>query len=291
MKRILISLIWSLCLLPLAAQQDSLCFATAPWSTDTLEQGVVYKQCHFNQKEIFNSNQNICVLEITPQAAVSFAFASEPLRATTSTMARKHGALAAINGSFFDMDKHFPVCYLRIDSVEVGINTPGDDTTCRKYYQYGAIVVDRDSLYLVMTDSSRWWERSLVAPNVMTAGPLLLLGGQRVTYRTDRTFVTHRHNRTALGIRPNGTILLLTVDGRVKESEGMSLFELTKILEWLGCKDAINLDGGGSTTMYLKDYPNDGIVNCPVDNGRFDHRGERAVSNILMIMPRQKDRE
>lgn len=285
MKKLVISIWVFFVCMTLAAQRDSITLVCAPWKIDTVEHGIVLKQHHFVQPALFNSRQNICILEIAPDAPVSFAFGYEPQRTTTSTIAKKHGAIAAINGSFFDMDLHYPVCYLRIDSVELGINTPGSDTVHRKYYQYGAIVLDHDSLYLIKTDSARLWERNLPYRNIMTSGPLLLKDGQREQYRTDRTFVTNRHPRTAVGIRPDGTILLFTVDGRIKESAGMSLDELTKTLLWLGCTEAINLDGGGSTTLYVQNLPHGGIVNCPVDNGRFDHKGERAVSNILMVMP------
>ena len=79
-------------------------------------------------------------------------------------------------------------------------------------------------------------------------------------------------------------MLLLVVDGRTKQSEGMTLDELAATLHWLGCRDALNLDGGGSTTLYLREYPHGGIVNHPSDNGRFDHEGERGVSNILYVV-------
>ena len=64
----------------------------------------------------------------------------------------------------------------------------------------------------------------------------------------------------------------------------MSLDELIATLRWLGCTDALNLDGGGSSTLYLKDYPNGGIINHPTDNGLFDHKGERAVSNSILVV-------
>ena len=285
MKKIVFYIGFFLVCLTLSAQRDSLVLVSAHWQTDTVEQGIVLKRHHFGRPALFGAKENICLLEVAPDAPVSFAFAWEPRRTVTSTIAKKHGALAAINGSFFDMDLHNPVCYLRIDSVEVGINTPGSDTVHRKYYQYGALVLDHDSLLIIKTDSARLWERTLPYPDIMTSGPLLLKDGQRESYRTDRTFVTNRHPHSAVGIRPDGTILFLTVDGRIKESAGMSLDELTKTLLWLGCTEAINLDGGGSTTLYVDGFPWDGIVNCPVNNGRFDHKGERAVSNILMVIP------
>ena len=102
--------------------------------------------------------------------------------------------------------------------------------------------------------------------------------------RDDRTFVTHRHNRTALGIRPDGTVLLLVADGRFPHrAEGLSIPELTMVMRWLGCTDAVNLDGGGSSTMYVRSHP-DTVVNHPSDNHRYDHQGQRPVANAILLM-------
>jgi exopolysaccharide biosynthesis protein len=51
----------------------------------------------------------------------------------------------------------------------------------------------------------------------------------------------------------------------------------------LHCRDAVNLDGGGSTTMWINGKPFSGVVNMPCDNKTFDHSGERSVSDILII--------
>ncbi len=281
---ILLSLTLALCL---HAQRDSLAFIHGNWQTDTLD-GMVLKQCRFEGQQLFASNQQIFVLEIPDTAHYTLAFAQEPRRTKTSEMARKHGAVAAINGSFFDMDQHFPVCYLRIDSVELGENTPGKDTVNRKYYQYGTLCLLGDSVFILKTDSSRHWEEALPYPDIMTAGPLLIWHDTLQYMRDDRTFVTNRHNRTAVGIRDDGTVLLLVADGRHKQAEGLSLTELQQIFQWLGCRDALNLDGGGSTTLFLNVNDHQGILNCPSDNGRFDHEGERGVSNAVLIMKNEE---
>ena len=279
----LLTAIFLLCASCTWAQSDSLTLVNAPWKVDSLE-GMVLKSVHFSHHEYFQSNQFIAVLEIPKCSGHRLEFACESDRTPTSTIAKRHDALAAINGSFFDMDKHNPVCYLRIQGEELGENTPGTDTVNRKYYQYGTLIVSGDSVRIARTDSNRCWERTLPDSNIMTAGPLLVYHGERQFVRTDRTFVSRRHPRTAVGIRSDGTILLFVVDGRSKESEGMSLDELTKTLRWLGCTDVLNMDGGGSTTLYLKNWPNNGIVNYPIDNGRFDHRGERGVSNAILVV-------
>ena len=264
------------------AQSDSLMLVNAPWHVDSME-GMALKTVHFTRHEYFQSNQFIAFLEIPPQSGYSLKLAAKPMRTKTSSIAKQHQVVAAINGSFFDMDKHFPVCFLRIDGQNIGENIPGKDTANRKYYQYGALLINGDSVCIVRTDSARVWECSLPDSNIMTAGPLLLYHGEKQDVRQDRTFVSNRHNRTAMGIRPDGTILLFVVDGRTKESEGMTIDELTKTMKWLGCTDALNMDGGGSTTLYIRNYPNDGIVNHPSDNGRFDHAGEREVSNVILV--------
>lgn len=282
-RRLFVALFATTLALCLHAQRDSLAFANGNWQTDTLN-GMVLKQCRFEGQQLFASNQQIFVLEIPDTAHYTLAFAHEPRRTKTSEMAQKHGAVAAVNGSFFDMDQHFPVCYLRIDSVELGENTPGKDTVNRKYYQYGTLCLSHDSVFILKTDSSRHWEEALPYPDIMTAGPLLIWHDTLQYMRDDRTFVTNRHNRTAVGIRDDGTVLLLVADGRFKQAEGLSLTELQQIFRWLGCRDALNLDGGGSTTLFLNVNDHQGVLNCPSDNGRFDHEGERGVSNAILIM-------
>lgn len=282
-RRLVVAIFASTLALCLHAQRDSLAFANGNWQTDTLD-GMVLKQCRFEGQKLFASNQQVFVLEIPDTAHYTLAFAHEPRRTKTSEMAQKHDAVAAINGSFFDMDQHFPVCYLRIDSVELGENTPGKDTVNRKYYQYGTLCLSHDSVFILKTDSPRHWEEALPYPDIMTAGPLLIWHDTLQHMRDDRTFVTNRHNRTAVGIRDDGTVLLLVADGRFKEAEGLSLPELQQIFRWLGCRDALNLDGGGSTTLFLNIGDYQGIANCPSDNGRFDHEGERGVSNAVLIL-------
>lgn len=86
-----------------------------------------------------------------------------------------------------------------------------------------------------------------------------------------------RHPRTAIGWRPDGKIILVVVDGRQKSSVGMTMDELAGLMLEMGCAQAMNLDGGGSTTMAIKNR----IVNSP-----SDITGERPVSDALMIFAR-----
>ena len=78
--------------------------------------------------------------------------------------------------------------------------------------------------------------------------------------------------------------VFITVDGRRKgNATGVSIAELTHLIRILGGHDALNLDGGGSTTLWLEGAPENGVLNSPSDNGKFDHQGERKIPNIIYV--------
>ncbi len=114
---------------------------------------------------------------------------------------------------------------------------------------------------------------------VVCGGPRLLARGQVVTAREGFSdgFLLRRHPRTAVGVALDGTVILLVVDGRAPEhSLGMTIPELARELWRLGAADALNLDGGGSTTL---------VANGRVLNQPSDETGERPVSDALLVLP------
>lgn len=114
------------------------------------------------------------------------------------------------------------------------------------------------------------------------AGPTLMSRGKVAVLAKAQRFradvVSGRAPRSALGLTKDGQILLATVDGRdPKDSVGMTLVELAKLMKEMGAVDAMNLDGGGSSAMWLKGR----TINSPSD-GR-----ERPVSTALLVLPRR----
>ena len=108
-------------------------------------------------------------------------------------------------------------------------------------------------------------------------GPRILRNGIiSVEHRAERfadSFATRRHPRTGIGLR-DGELIMVTVDGRQPGySEGMTLHELAQLFLDLGCQEAMNLDGGGSTTMVVRDK----VVNSPSDGA------PRRVANALAL--------
>jgi len=92
---------------------------------------------------------------------------------------------------------------------------------------------------------------------------------------TGPKFSAARHPRSAVGItRGRDTLLFVAVDGRQAASVGMTLTELAETMLGLGAWNALNLDGGGSTTLVV----DDSVVNSP-----SDPTGERAVGDVLLL--------
>jgi hypothetical protein len=120
--------------------------------------------------------------------------------------------------------------------------------------------------------------------DVTNGVPQLIKNGKiDVTWQEEKTtksFVETRHPRTAVAKLKDGKFLMITVDGRSESSGGISLYDLAAYLLELGATDAMNLDGGGSTTMFL-----DGkVVNHPSDK-----EGERKVSDAIIVTLRKKN--
>lgn len=114
--------------------------------------------------------------------------------------------------------------------------------------------------------------------NVLDAiggGPVLLDDGV-VQVRHCEEWLCGRAPRTAIGVTADGKVLLMVVDGRRERwSVGMTLKETALYLKSLGAVDAINLDGGGSSEMWV----NGAVVNKPSDGQ------ERRVSSAVLVLP------
>ena len=130
-------------------------------------------------------------------------------------------------------------------------------------------------------DTVRWTLPVRGAPGAVAelvgGFPLLLAEGRPVLDRVPSiraAFALERHPRTAVGVRGDGRVLLVVVDGRQPgHSEGMTLPELTGLLLELGAANALNLDGGGSTTLVVAGK----VANRPSDPV------ERPVTNALVV--------
>ncbi|KIA92845.1 hypothetical protein OC25_15785 [Pedobacter kyungheensis] len=262
---------------------DSLTVVKTRWQKTRVARQVRLFQHHFNQQNLFGANQNISFLEIndTGRKAVFALGAEEKQLITTSDFGLRDTALAAINGNFFDVKNGGSVDFVRVQGKIINTNRLGANGERARHQQAG-IAIENGKLKLIKWDGSGDWESRLTASDVLLNGPLLTLNGVDESLDT-AAFNRLRHPRTCLGIKPNGHVILLTIDGRNTESAGASLFELTKLMRWLGCTSAINFDGGGSTTLWVNGMANNGVINYPTDNKKWDHEGQRKVANVILV--------
>lgn len=264
------------------AQSDSLAVLKADWKKEKITSGVHLKTFWFN-KSLFNSNQNVSILEIKQKRGLYLDLGYDhKILQKTSDFGRQNNALAALNGTFFDMANGGSVDYIRADGFVVNESRLGKNGN-RAGHQESALVFNRGKLSIEKWNGKQDWEQSLDGEDIMVSGPLLMLNQTIEKLDTANSFNKTRHPRTAVAITKNKRVLLITVDGRNENSAGMNLFELTKLMRWLNADDAINLDGGGSTALWIKNYMETGIVNFPSDNRKWDHAGERKVANVVLL--------
>ena len=115
--------------------------------------------------------------------------------------------------------------------------------------------------------------------SAISGGPILVIGGKRQRFDTaasdsyQYSSMLEKHPRSALGWNQQ-TYFWVEVDGRQKESIGMTLIELASFMAELGCDEAMNLDGGGSATIWFEGA----VRNKPCDGA------ERPVANSLALV-------
>lgn len=123
------------------------------------------------------------------------------------------------------------------------------------------------------------------ARHIVNGAGLLRRGGVTVPDWKDEglgqeTFVDARHPRTVIGLDATGAVWLIVADGRQPTySIGMRFADLQRLADRLALTDALNLDGGGSTTMVVQGK----IVNRPSDPG-----GARPVADAVVVVPRER---
>jgi exopolysaccharide biosynthesis protein len=283
LKRSLFIVLVLLGQLSFAQNVDSVAVVNAKWSKQKIAPKTNLITHHFNQKDLFLANQYVSFVEIKRKGnAPVFDFGNEvKVKKTTSTFGKELNAIAAINGTFFDVANGGSVDFIKMDGVVIKQNVL-DKKGNRARHQRAAIVLNDGNLDLKMWDNTPNWENELPEKDVMLSGPMLLWKNH-VEELDTTAFTRLRNPRSAIGIKPNGNIVLLTVDGRHENSAGMSLHELTKLMRWIGCTSAINLDGGGSTTLWVDSKDVNGVINFPSDNKKWDHDGERKVANVIIL--------
>lgn len=275
----LILLLLALVPLGLRAQQaeDEKIFAEADWNWRDLGKGA---QAGYAQLPLFGSMQSISVIRY-PMARVRTFIANDSAAASDSTeaLALRYGALAAINASYFNMKTLYPTTYVKDDGKQEGWTTPPE------LFRVDGLMTIKGKRQLRMfpCDTLSYAAAAKGCREAIAAGPVLLQEGReaREAWPVKDKFYDKRHPRTLVGTTADGWAYLIVIDGRFKgQGIGTTIHETAEIARMFGLKEALNLDGGGSSVLWTRKY---GVISRPYDNRRFDPYGQRVVPNIIYI--------
>jgi exopolysaccharide biosynthesis protein len=254
-------------------------FEEIKWETEKIAPGLTWKSTHTSLYDSVPQNINVLIIN-TNRRNISLSYDPDK-NIPVSRQAEKAGAIAAVNAGFFNIKEGGSVTYIKTGGVIVDTDTAKKWT--RNANMTGSVLINKNGhVTLTTAKTNSWYDSHPEYAEVLVTGPLLL--SEKTKMQLPSTpLVLNKHPRTAIGKKGVHKIVLITMDGRTDQAKGMTLAELTDLMISLHCKDAVNLDGGGSTTMWINGKPFNGVVNMPCDNKKFDHEGERAVSDILII--------
>jgi exopolysaccharide biosynthesis protein len=216
------------------------------------------------------------VLNIDPQKVKIVAARSQDLGSgldTVAKIAQQHGALAAINGGFFRLSPTnqsvgLPAGVLKINHQWLGIAYKAraaigwDPTTnivvmdilqTKSKRDAAKQLIQVDVLPQLRPKTAVTWDKM---PFIVGGGPLLITNKKVLKNFTIEKlrddFIYSRYARTAIGILPNKHWIFVVIEQNLlPDDSGFTLAELSDFMSSLGCIEAINLDGGGSSAMYV----------------------------------------
>ena len=220
-------------------------------------------------------------------------------RETVKNLADHYGAEAAINGGFWKLNGN-PAGILKINHQWYGnptkprgaigwsdngkrviidkvmTNYPLDH--CPEECEIEVIPVSNPP----HTTSDQWQEMD----NIVGGTPVLVCEGNVVedfsSEQILESFLVNPHPRTAVGIRDNGDWVFVVVDGRFFGFfGGMIMKELAELMRELGCIEALNLDGGSSSTLVIGGV----VINEPAGTIQEEGKWVEAVSDAILIFP------
>lgn len=286
--------------------RDSIAFVNAAWEVTDLDKGA---QAKYAQIPMFDSMQSVCVVKY-PLKKFRTEILHRPAEQAgkPSEIGKEVGAVFALNGGYFHVKQRIPSVYLREGKEQLGYTHPTE------LYRVDGLLGFKDrkgrkSRIEVVTDTTEYAQASRGWYSAMASGPMLIVGEEIVvpvlmgnmadganvaamaeeqkqgakirTHYSSAQFYDKRHPRAAFGTDDEGYAYLVVIDGRFKgQADGASIYETAFICRLLGMTNAINLDGGGSTTLWTEET---GVLNHPCDNKTFDHNGERSVPNLIVV--------
>lgn len=269
------------------------------WTSDTIDNGLIHYQ-YSGTVQTQSAKQFVNVTELDlHNSDYEVEFVNSASRDSLSHIAQQYDAVIGINGTY-ERDASF---IKTKGNVYSNITITPDDL---RYWKHQGAISYNTGTDLKIGYGTR--DEYLQSPylNIFSGAPVLIDSFKRVgddfvgdltgvdlsalPYEDYRHHQGTRQPRTAVALTESGHLLLITIDGRVPEAAGMTAKEVTDFASrYFDPEYALNMDGGGSTTMYIKGFGVNGVVNYPTDNGVRDHYGQRLLYTFILIKNKSKD--
>lgn len=258
------------------ADADTDKIQNADWFEREIAQGVTYRYYHFT--ELFGGPIDLFVTDTDLNdsgISIKFPYTTSGWKTVSTYAGETPNSVSVINGNFFDVGTGECVQYFKVDGTVVSTTKPA-------IADGGGIAVSGGNTATILARPGSGWA-SLTQPSVMSSNTMVaqddaIWPWPHTPSSEELFYYQAKHPRTCIGITDDNHLIMVAVDGRSSVSQGVTYEQLAKIMLALGCDDAVGLDGGGSTTMWIKGEPGGGVVNNPSDGS------ERSVGNALAIV-------
>ena len=211
---------------------------------------------------------------------------SETHRETTMETYQKNNAILAINGGYFTNDSSVSLIIEDGEVVSTGTHkTPRGAfgfENGRPEVTWTTPAPSGDFVFKWNAINQKGPSEKWMASQAVGGGPVLVKNAKVQLNTSAEGFATNhtiRHPRSAIGYKDAHTLIILVVDGRQEASAGVTLQELAEMMQQLGALAAVNLDGGGSSTMVAANE----IVNVPTNITGGDRNDLRKNAGAFII--------
>ena len=247
--------------------------------SEQVSDGIVHRYLHANQERWAIHVLDVDIGRCNTVLALKGTDSAAGRIKTSDILARAslgHRIVAGVNADFFSLTNGTPTNLLIVDGKQLR------GPAARPVFAMDSAGVPHIGFFTTAAGSvAPFYPREAVGGRPIVVKDSALVAG--IDSIGGASFGPMRHPRTAVGITEGGRhLIFVVIDGRqAPYSDGMTLREVGWLMLALGARDALNLDGGGSSTMLYADPARDGVLR--IANYPSDKEGERAVGDALGI--------
>jgi exopolysaccharide biosynthesis protein/protein tyrosine/serine phosphatase len=247
--------------------------ANADWGWQNHD-GVYYGKATFD--DLYGNPQKVSIAKYSDQAMATMLYDKERSKQGTNGLAAEAGATVAINGSYFNMNNCTSTTALWIKGTEIATTVADEYARCNGIvgFKDGILSIEPYSNATTASQLAAWGKKY---DGFVVAGPIIRRGGVSMDANIGGEGFYGPHPRSMIGKCADGTVYMVVMEGRMDDALGFSTENMVALAEDLGMTDAINLDGGGSSTLWVTGA---GVINKPSGGS------VRNVPNIIIACSR-----